>query len=174
MRSADFEEPIHISFGAHGRVLSVVVQETRPNALHLTYRLDQDEFGFTLAPALLNPGDSAGLGVIVANYSEDPKVNARIAGVKELRLAKTGDTSGSIWSEVRKAPTLASAGFLMAMLTLYLALGRGLIAWLASGLLTGFLLGFVESLFRKVRVSTEKGTTVFIEKGARARLELVS
>jgi len=27
---------------------------------------------------------------------------------------------------------------------------------------------------KQVRVSTEKGTTVFIEKGARARLELVS
>ncbi|WP_132545846.1 hypothetical protein [Plasticicumulans lactativorans] len=80
--ASDYERPIALDFGEGAKVLSAVVAFTVPKSLIL--ELERKDHVVTIKPALLNPGDSARLKLLVSHYGASPHIDGRVHGVKAL------------------------------------------------------------------------------------------
>jgi hypothetical protein len=101
IRSSDFERPLSFSAAAPAQILTVATAAVLPESL--TPELVFEAHSLTLAPMLLNPGDSLTLKILVKDASASLKPDARIVGVTRLQA---GDGAS------RRATTLAIVGML--------------------------------------------------------------
>jgi len=85
IRESDYSEPIRVSVSQNAEIGQVLVQETRPDGIYLAPTIIANN-QVELAKVLLNPGDQAVLKILVLNNDKTLKVNARIAGVRDLEL----------------------------------------------------------------------------------------
>jgi hypothetical protein len=85
IRESDYSEPIRVSVSQNAEIGQVMVQETRPDGIYLAPTIIANN-QVELTKVLLNPGDQAVLKILVLNNDKTLKVNARIAGVRDLEL----------------------------------------------------------------------------------------
>ena len=83
IRSSDFERPPSFAAVEPAQILTVVTTEVLPESL--TPDLVFEAHSLTVAPMLLNPGDSLTLKVLVKNASASLKPDARIVGVTRIQ-----------------------------------------------------------------------------------------
>ena len=81
--SSDYEEPINISIETDA-ILSSEVLETTPHGIPISVKFSNNEI--QISPALLNPNDALLINSIVSQYYDRIDVNARIVGVKKIKL----------------------------------------------------------------------------------------
>ena len=62
--------------------MTAEVAETNPDSLEAS--IDMNERKVILVPALLNQGDSVTIKMLVTKFENQPEVNGRIIGVKEI------------------------------------------------------------------------------------------
>ena len=104
IRSSDFERPLSFSAAAPAQILTVDTAAVLPGSL--TPELVFEAHSLTVAPMLLNPGDSLTLKVLVKDASASLKPDARIVGVTRLQ-----DGDGAF----RRVAALASVGMLTSL-----------------------------------------------------------
>lgn len=85
IRESDYSEPIRISISPNAEVGEVTVQETKPGGIDLAPTISARN-QIEIAKALLNPGDQAILKVLALNNDGTLKVEARIAGIRDLEV----------------------------------------------------------------------------------------
>ena len=102
IRSSDFERPLSFSAIAPAQILTAVITVVLPESL--MPELVFEAHSLTVAPMLLNPGDSLILKVLVKNASVSLKPHARIIGVTHVQK---GDGAS------RRLAALAGVGMLM-------------------------------------------------------------
>jgi hypothetical protein len=83
IKSIDFERPLSFSVAAPAQILTVATAAVLPESL--TPELVFEAHSLTVAPMLLNPGDSLTLKVLVKNASASLKPDARIVGVTRIQ-----------------------------------------------------------------------------------------
>ena len=83
IKSIDFERPLSFSAAAPAQILTVATTEVLPESL--TPELVFEAHSLTVAPMLLNPGDSLTLKFLVKDASTSLKPDARIVGVTRFQ-----------------------------------------------------------------------------------------
>jgi hypothetical protein len=83
IRSSDFERPLSFSAAAPAQILTVDTAAVLPGSL--TPELVFEAHSLTVAPMLLNPGDSLTLKVLVKDASASLEPDARIVGVTRIQ-----------------------------------------------------------------------------------------
>jgi len=83
IKSSDFERPLSFAAVEPAQILTVVTTAVLPESL--TPELFFEAHSLTVAPMLLNPGDSLTLKVLVKNASASLKPDARIVGVTRIQ-----------------------------------------------------------------------------------------
>jgi hypothetical protein len=83
IKSIDFERPLSFSAAAPAQILTVATAAVLPESL--TPELVFEAHSLTVAPMLLNPGDSLTVKVLVKNASASLKPDARIVGVTRIQ-----------------------------------------------------------------------------------------
>lgn len=122
----DYARPLLIELPASANVLAAGLKETNPPNLGVS--IERTDSGFTVSPALLNPGDEFTVEFLLEPESRHvwsrPEVSGRVAGVKEL-----------VSRPSRPAPKYKYSyySFRTAMAAPYLLLGA-VISWGASAL----------------------------------------
>jgi hypothetical protein len=79
---ADFERPLTLRFGGSAPLLAATVGERAPQ--NLAPLLDYDLNAVRIEPMLLNPGDRFRLTLHLRGQFNEPEVDARISGIKEV------------------------------------------------------------------------------------------
>jgi len=82
----DFEEPIKLFLGDSAELINSEIIETKPEQLNP--KLNNEKDNITIAPLLLNPGDSFSLKIISLKPNEELKISGRILGIKEISNAQ--------------------------------------------------------------------------------------
>lgn len=82
--SVDYEKPISIEFGKDTGVLTAEVIKKDPDNVQSTVGIE--DHVITLYPALLNPGDSITIKMLVTKYEKELQVNSRIIGVNRIEM----------------------------------------------------------------------------------------
>jgi hypothetical protein len=85
IRESDYSEPIRILLSPNAEVGEVTVQETKPEGIGLNPVVRANN-RIEIARVLLNPGDQAVLKVLALNNDGTLKVEARIAGIRNLEI----------------------------------------------------------------------------------------
>lgn len=123
----DFSEPITLDFGQKAKVLEVGLLEVKPNNLIDQISFSAETNHVKLMPLLLNSGDLIKLKVLVTKFSgnmNDVKVNARIAGIKQIYRS----------SEIEPYLTVVGSSFIKMLLSIIGTIAGGAILFLALGL----------------------------------------
>jgi hypothetical protein len=79
----DYERPLQFVFGNRAKILSAEVTDKVPD--NLLANVTVNDHGFELKPTLLNSKDSITVKVLVSDYQEILKADARIIGVKSIQ-----------------------------------------------------------------------------------------
>lgn len=98
IKSSDFEVPITIGFPSSGEIVSVVVGETTPP--NLLPNLVYDRQCIELETCLLNKGDSLEIVALVQDYGGKISVQARIVGIKAIRVVSKDSLALPNWAVV--------------------------------------------------------------------------
>ncbi len=82
----DYENnnPIEFDFGEKAKVLDTEILRTTPPDIKDNVPFRQEDEKILLGPLLLNSLDSITFKVLLTNFSGEVRVNARIAGVKQI------------------------------------------------------------------------------------------
>jgi hypothetical protein len=80
--AGDFERPFSVPLGEGARVLSVEVAKTHPAELRPEVTVEDSHL--TIAPLLLNSGDSFEIVALVSDLSEATSLDGRVAGVTKF------------------------------------------------------------------------------------------
>lgn len=95
IRREDFEIPFTVHFGEFAEIISSEVIATEPEDFMAHLQLVTTGMNKChLNPCLLNPGDSITMKLMARNVTEQFAVDARVAGVKELK--------GAVYSSIYK------------------------------------------------------------------------
>lgn len=123
--ATDFERPFAIVLGDRAHVLGFEVARTSPTDLSPVVTADSG--CLTVAPLLLNPGDSFELSALVSDSSARPRLEARVSGV--AKLADLGGYDGSRSQLISKRDWIVStlAGALVAIVGL--VAGAAIVEW---------------------------------------------
>lgn len=103
----DFERPMAYGFPGAKRLLSAEIQSSQPASLQPYLELPDIVIEFpavTVNKLLLNPGDSFDVLVVLDGLPENVTAYGRIAGVKDIRLARSASQS---------RPTLTTAWLML-------------------------------------------------------------
>jgi hypothetical protein len=101
--SNDFEQSLSIKFNKLVNVLAVEITETVPGNLKVEFSGDKDVI--SIAPLLLNSGDTFSIKVLLGGFQSDVIVDGRIVGVKTIEkkednppsFDKFGRTFAILW-----------------------------------------------------------------------------
>ncbi len=80
----DFDGDIVAEFGEKARVLSASLSEAAPASLNPSFFSDPNTL--FLRPLLLNPGDRFSLSLLISGQPSEPKIRARISGIRRVSL----------------------------------------------------------------------------------------
>lgn len=108
IKSIDFERPLSFSAAAPAQILTVATAVVLPESL--TPELVFEAHSLTLAPMLLNPGDSLTLKVLVKDASASLKPDARIVGVTRIQEGNGASRRLAVVTGVGMLMFLAAAG----------------------------------------------------------------
>lgn len=87
--SDDYERPISIQVDDNARILSAGVTKTVPKSINPTIKFDKT--CVTIAPVLLNKGDSITIKLLVANFEGNISVIGRVVGIDDIKELKLID-----------------------------------------------------------------------------------
>jgi hypothetical protein len=82
----DFKKPINFIFSDEARVLSVEKMSVSPDNLEVSLNSENEKI--SINPTLLNSKDFIEIKAIVSTYEKSLRCDARIVGVKEVRIVK--------------------------------------------------------------------------------------
>ena len=105
----EFERPVSFTVDKESRVLSAAVIETDPRGVEAN--IEAIDNTVVLKPALLNPGDSITIKLLVRDMGRTVWPDARIVGVKNVRLVRESTRPGLV---------AAIAGLALLAITVYL------------------------------------------------------
>jgi hypothetical protein len=80
--STEYDRPLTFNFGKESRVLDVGILDITPDNIKASFKIDTDNI--VIEPLLLNSKDSFKLKVLLTNFNNEIKVDARIVGVKQI------------------------------------------------------------------------------------------
>jgi hypothetical protein len=83
IRSADYESPIEVKFGTDVEILSAEIVKPSQRCLGPSIEIENETL--TLAPILMNHGDRIDLKVLTESRPKKIEIDARIAGVDEIK-----------------------------------------------------------------------------------------
>jgi hypothetical protein len=87
--AADFERPISLKFSGDSSILSAEPINASPS--NLTPGTSVDKSIVSIKPVLMNPGDSFTMKLLLSQYKGSFNVDARILGIRELRITRKQD-----------------------------------------------------------------------------------
>ena len=81
----DYIRPIAVCMTSEGRMISAAIEETEPDNLGAAISLDRETNQISLAPILLNKGDSITIQLLADSVDSTYRVDGRIVGVKDFQ-----------------------------------------------------------------------------------------
>jgi len=118
---ADYEQPITVNLGDQSEILDVEITKRNPKTLSPALRPSSKNL--EIEPCLLNPKDSVTLKMLVSKAGK-LTVNARIAGVKEIRNA-TDIESTSVWEFATQTVVLTAISIALFIGIFYSSIVQG-------------------------------------------------
>jgi subtilisin-like proprotein convertase family protein len=109
--SSDFERPITLQLRDKSKVLSAERVKASPDNLNVSLRIEDKVV--TVEPALMNGGDFFTAKVLVGQYSGSFHVDARIVGVKSIRVVRRQSQNNRALRDWRFRYLPMFAGFLL-------------------------------------------------------------
>ena len=85
----DYERPLTLSFGDPSSLVYVEKMQVTPS--NLTLHIDVSGQAITVAPIMLNPGDSFTVKALINQYGGEFDVDARVLGVKSIYTPPKSD-----------------------------------------------------------------------------------
>lgn len=83
IESADYEDPVNLSFGENCLILTTDISKTNFKSLRASTNIEKTKV--VLAPVLLNKGDSITIKMLISHFDNEIEVDGHIAGVKSIR-----------------------------------------------------------------------------------------
>ena len=83
IQKSDFDSDIEVIFSKDTKLYSSKILKTSPKNLKIS--LINKDSSTIIQPTLINPTDEIILGILISNSRENPNVQARISGIKELK-----------------------------------------------------------------------------------------
>src|SRR5258708_28273992 len=136
----DFHDPIKFDFGNKAQVLEVVLLDAKPKNIAEKISFSIEANYVKLLPLLLNSGDLIKLKVLVTKFSgnvSDVKVDARIAGIKQIYRSTENEPYLTIMGSAFLKMLLSIIGFFAGGALLFLLIG--LFFYLVGETVTGYL-----------------------------------
>lgn len=106
---SDFYTPIKFEFGEKANVLEAIVLGTRPETIKNNVSINYEQNYLAIQPMLLNGKDAITLKILVSQYTGKTNVDARIAGIKQIKALGDIEANGI---EYFKSFGLGLKGFL--------------------------------------------------------------
>lgn len=81
--ASDFEEKVKFTFGENPQILDIDLTSKNPKNINAKTQLEPA--GFSISPALYNPGDTITINILLGKFDGNVSVEGRITGIKEIK-----------------------------------------------------------------------------------------